>query len=133
MRTIRSSGSGARELDGFCGHRSPCQGDPLLDFELVLTGIQADDDNLEWSGIMVAEKLGTETCDRCSGGRTGWRRGESQGGTGGRGMDEVRTCVAWPFDRSDRHYGPRYMSIMGIRKARKKELNVTDVEELGPS
>ncbi|HBF43489.1 MAG TPA: electron transfer flavoprotein subunit beta [Desulfobacteraceae bacterium] len=121
---------GDRVLDGFV--ISGILGEVIkdLEFDLVLTGVQADDDNLGMVGIMLAEELGLPHAAVVTGvepeGNEANIRVELEGG-----MDEV-SKIKLPALLSIQTgiNEPRYVSIMGIRKARKKELKVVSVEDL---
>ena len=104
---------------------SPC--------DLVLTGVQADDTNEGAVGVMLAENLGLPHAAVVRGleieGKEASVRVELEGGT-----DEVSKvklpallCIQSGINE------PRYVSIMGIRKAAKKELNVMKIGDLGLS
>ena len=99
--------------------------------DLVLTGVQADDLNEGSVGTMVAEMLGLAHAAVVRGvepeGDGATVRVELEGG-----LDEVSKiklpallCIQTGINE------PRYVSIMGIRKAAKKELNVVKLEDLG--
>ena len=101
--------------------------------ELVLTGVQADDTNEGAVGVMLAENLALPHAAVVRGleiqGNEATVRVELEGGT-----DEVSKvklpallCIQSGINE------PRYVSIMGIRKAAKKELNVMKVSDLGLS
>ena len=123
-RSIRID-PGDRELDGFMVANILARVIKDEKFDMVFTGVQADDDNLGMVGIMVAEKLGIGHASVVvgvdpDGGQTGVRV-ELEGG-----MDEVsRLQLPAVLTIQTGINEPRYVSIMGIRKARKKELNVT--------
>jgi len=124
---------GDRELDGFVVSGILARVINDLDFDLVLTGVQADDDNLGMVGIMLAEKLGIGHASVVVGvepdGDSARVKVELEGG-----MDEVSNLRLPALLTVQTGINePRYVSIMGIRKARKKELNVVGVEELGLS
>jgi electron transfer flavoprotein beta subunit len=101
--------------------------------DLVLTGVQADDLNEGSVGTMVAEFLNlahaavvTNVTPEGDGATV---RVELEGG-----VEEVSRiklpallCIQTGINE------PRYVSIMGIRKAAKKELNVVNIEDLGLS
>lgn len=99
--------------------------------DLVFTGVQTDDLNEGAVGIMLAERLGlghaaVVTRVEPQDGEVAIRV-ELEGGT-----DEV-SKVKLPALLSIQTgiNVPRYVSIMGIRKAAKKELNVVPLQELG--
>ena len=101
--------------------------------DLVLTGVQADDLNEGSVGTLLAEMLGLAHAAVVTGvepeGDGATVRVELEGG-----IEEVSKikfpallCIQTGINE------PRYVSIMGIRKAAKKELNVAKVEDLGLS
>jgi electron transfer flavoprotein beta subunit len=101
--------------------------------DLVLTGVQADDLNEGAVGVMVAENLGLPHAAVVRGlelqENEATLRVELEGGT-----DEV-SKVKLPALLSIQSgiNEPRYVSIMGIRKAAKKELNAMKASDLGLS
>ena len=101
--------------------------------DLVLTGVQAEDDNHGAVGVMVAERMNLAHASVVNGLELEEGRAvihvELEGG-----MDEVST-IALPALLSIQTgiNEPRYVSIMGIRKARKKELQVIPAADLGLS
>jgi electron transfer flavoprotein beta subunit len=124
---------GDHYLDSFVISRVLAQVIKGLEHDLVLTGVQADDDNHGMVGIMLAEHLGLAHAAVVNGvepeGEELTIRVELEGG-----IDEV-SKIRLPALLSIQTgiNEPRYVSIMGIRKAAKKELNVVRVEELGLS
>ncbi len=102
-----------------------------LEYDLVLTGVQSDDVNDGMVGILLAEQLDAPHAAVVTG--IDPQEGEAtvkvelEGG-----MDEV-SKVSLPAVLSIQTgiNEPRYVSIMGIRKAAKKELNVTALADLG--
>ncbi len=102
-----------------------------LEFDLVFTGVQADDDNSGSVGIMLAEHLGLAHSAVVIGvepeGAEATIKMELEGG-----LDEVsRIKLPALLSIQTGINEPRYVSIMGIRKAAKKELKVIKIEELG--
>ncbi|MBN2125127.1 MAG: electron transfer flavoprotein subunit beta/FixA family protein [Deltaproteobacteria bacterium] len=100
-------------------------------YDLVLTGVQADDLNEGAVGILAAEYLGISRAAVVTGiepeGEGARVRVELEGGT-----DEM--CrIPFPALLSVQTgiNEPRYVSIMGIRKAAKKELRVVNAGDLG--
>ncbi|MBW1797653.1 MAG: electron transfer flavoprotein subunit beta/FixA family protein [Deltaproteobacteria bacterium] len=122
---------GDLELDGFVVSRLLWQVIKDLEHDLVLTGVQSDDDNCGMVGIMLAEHLGLSHAAVVTGvepeGDEATINVELEGG-----MDEV-SKIRLPALLSIQTgiNEPRYVSIMGIRKAGKKELKVLKVEDLG--
>ena len=121
---------GSIELDAFVISRILAEVIKGLDFELILTGVQADDDNEGVVGIMLAEHLGVAHSAVVVGvdpeGDEATVRVELEGG-----IDEV-SKIRLPAVLSIQTgiNEPRYVSIMGIRKAAKKELNVVTPDDL---
>ena len=124
---------GERDLDGVVISRILAEIIKGLEYDLVLTGVQADDDNCGMVGIMLAEQLGLAHAAVVTGmepeGNEARIRVELEGG-----LDEV-SKISLPalLTIQTGINEPRYVSIMGIRKAGKKELNVIKVEELNLS
>jgi electron transfer flavoprotein beta subunit len=101
--------------------------------DLVLTGVQADDTNGGAVGAMLAENLGLPHAAVVRGletqGNEATVRVELEGGT-----DEVsKVKLPGLLSIQSGINEPRYVSIMGIRKAAKKELKVMQATELGLS
>lgn len=124
---------GDRQLDGFTISKILAKTIRDQEYDLILTGVQADDDNSAMVGIMLAEELGLSHAAVVTGiepeGNDATIRVELEGG-----MDEVsRIKLPSLLTVQTGINEPRYVSIMGIRKARKKELAVIHVEDLGLS
>jgi len=122
-----------RELDGFVISKLLAKAVKDLEYDLVLTGVQADDDNNAMVGIMLAEELGLSHAAVVTGvepeGDVATIRVELEGG-----MDEIsRIKLPSLLTIQTGINEPRYVSIMGIRKARNKELAVMDIQDLGLS
>ncbi len=121
---------GALELDSFTISKILAAVIKGLDHDLVLTGVQAEDNNEGAVGIMLAEHLGLAHSAVVVGiepeGNEATIRAELEGG-----IDEV-SKIGLPAVLSIQTgiNEPRYVSIMGIRKAAKKELNVIELGEL---
>ncbi|MDB9822814.1 electron transfer flavoprotein subunit beta/FixA family protein [Deltaproteobacteria bacterium] len=104
-----------------------------LEYDLILAGVQADDVNNGMVGIMLAEHLGVEHSAVVAGitaeGDGAIIRTELEDG-----IDEIAK-ISFPalLTIQTGINEPRYVSIMGIRKASKKELNVIKLEELNLS
>ena len=121
---------GELELDGFVISKLLAGVIKDLDHDLILTGVQADDDNCGMVGIMLAEHLGLSHAAVVTGvepeGDEATINVELEGG-----MDEVsRIRLPALLSIQTGINEPRYVSIMGIRKAGKKELKVLRVEDL---
>ena len=104
-----------------------------LDYDLVFTGVQADDENSGIVGIMLAEHLGIAHSAVVIGvepeGEVAKIRMELEGG-----IDEVAKLQLPALLTIQTGINePRYVSIMGIRKAAKKELDVKKLEDLNLS
>jgi electron transfer flavoprotein beta subunit len=124
---------GERELDGFVIAKILAKVIKDLEYDLVLTGVQADDDNSGMVGVMLAEELGLSHAAVVTGvqpeGDDATIRVELEGG-----MDEIAKIKLPSLLTVQTGINePRYVSIMGIRKARNKELVVIELEELGLS
>ena len=121
---------GKIELDGFVISSILSRVIKAMEYDLILTGVQADDDNCGMVGIMLAEQLGLAHASVVTGvepeGNEANIRIELEGG-----LDEVSN-ISLPalLTIQTGINEPRYVSIMGIRKARKKELNVIKIEDL---
>jgi electron transfer flavoprotein beta subunit len=121
---------GELELDGFVISRILSEVIKGMEYDLILTGVQADDDNCGMVGIMLAEQRGLTHASVVTNvepqGDEANIRVELEGG-----LDEVsRINLPALLTIQTGINEPRYVSIMGIRKARKKELNVVKVEDL---
>jgi len=104
-----------------------------LKCDLVLTGVQSDDVNNGAVGIMLAERLGLAHAAVVTGvepeGDEATVRVELEGGTDEVSKIKLPALLSIQTGINE----PRYVSIMGIRKAAKKELRVVKVDELGLS
>jgi electron transfer flavoprotein beta subunit len=131
-RAIRIDPGGAT-LDAFVISKILSSVIKDMEYDLILTGVQADDDNSGMVGIMLAEQLeiahsavvtGIEPQDG-----NAKIKMELEGG-----IDEVAT-ISLPalLTIQTGINEPRYVSIMGIRKAAKKELIVKSTDELSLS
>lgn len=128
---IRLTDQSFEGSDGFTIARILCQAIKALPFDLVLTGAQADDDGYGQVGPVLAELLGTPHAAlvnriKILNGRARVHR-ELEAG-----LEEVLD-VQLPavFTIQTGINEPRYVSIMGIRKASGREIRVLDLEELG--
>jgi len=101
-----------------------------IPFDLIMTGVQADDLNNGAVGVMLAEQLGVARAAVVTGiapeEGAATIRVELEGG-----LDEV-SKITFPalFSIQTGINEPRYVSIMGIRKAAKKELQVLQLADL---
>lgn len=103
------------------------------DYDLVFTGVQADDNNEGMVGIMLAEQLGLAHSAVVTGiepdGSEATIRIELDGGVDE--ISKIRLPALLTIQTGINE--PRYVSIMGIRKAAKKELNVIHLDDLNLS
>jgi electron transfer flavoprotein beta subunit len=102
-------------------------------FDLIFTGVLANDDYHSMVGMMMAEELGINHANMVIGidvedGRLR-TTSELEGGLGEVSIVELPALLAIQTGINE----PRYVSILGIRKAAKKELKVIDLSELGIS
>jgi electron transfer flavoprotein beta subunit len=101
--------------------------------DLVLTGVQADDLNEGSVGTMLAELLDLARATVVTGiapeGNGATVRVELEGGV--EEVSKIKLPALLSIQTGINE--PRYVSIMGIRKAAKKELNVVKIEGLGLS
>ena len=122
---------GDRDVDSFVISRILAAVIKGLEYDLVLTGVQADDDNNSMVGIMLAEHLGLAHAAVVNSlepeGDTATIRTELEGGI--TEVSKIRLPALLSIQTGINE--PRYVSIMGLRKARQKELNVLSVDELG--
>ncbi|MFB0521295.1 MAG: electron transfer flavoprotein subunit beta, partial [Desulfatiglandales bacterium] len=104
-----------------------------LPFDLLFTGVLADDDYCGMVGMMMAEELGINhanmvTAIEIENGKAR-TTSELEGGLGEVSLIALPALLAIQTGINE----PRYVSILGIRKAAKKELKVMDLSELGIS
>ena len=117
-------------LDGYVVSRVLAEVIRGLDHDLVLTGVQADDDNMGMVGNMLAEHLGVSHGSVVTGVEVEEGRLKIHVELEG-GIDEVsRISLPALLAIQTGINEPRYVSIMGIRKAAKKELKVMGVQDL---
>ena len=104
-----------------------------IPYDVILTGVQADDDGYAQVGATLAELLGIPHATLVSAMAIEEKgvkvHRELEGG-----MEEVLEC-ALPalFTIQSGINEPRYVSIMGIRKVAKKEIKVLDLTTVGLS
>jgi len=133
-RAIRISGTENLEMDGFVLANMLSAVVKDMEFDLILTGVQAEDDNMGMVGVMMAQRLGLGCSVLVTDLETGENghvtiKGELEGG-----IDQVLDIQLPALLTIQTGINePRYVSIMGIRKARKKELRVMDYRELSLS
>jgi electron transfer flavoprotein beta subunit len=118
-------------LDSFVISRILAKAIGNMVYDLILTGVQADDDNNGMVGTLLAEHLGIAHSAVVIGIETGnggaTIKVELEGGINE--VVKIRLPALLTIQTGINE--PRYVSIMGIRKASKKELIVKKVEELG--
>jgi len=102
-----------------------------MEYDLILSGVQSDDRNDGMVGVMLAEHLGLTHAAVVTGiepqGDKATVRVELDGG-----MEAVsRIGLPALLTVQTGINEPRYVSIMGIRKAARKELKVIGLDNLG--
>jgi electron transfer flavoprotein beta subunit len=130
-RAIRIGAGDIRGFDSYGIARILARAIKDLPFDLIFAGVLADDDYNGMVGMMIAENLGINHANMVTGieiedgkART---TSELEGGLGEVSMLELPALLAIQTGINE----PRYVSILGIRKAAKKELKVTELSELG--
>lgn len=122
---------GKRRLDGLGVARVLARVIGPLKYDLILTGVQAEDDNQGTVGIMAAELLGVNHAAVVTGLEPGEGnlliRCELEGGVDERSRINLPALLTVQTGLNE----PRYVSIMGIKKAAKKPLEVVDLADLG--
>lgn len=120
---------GDMELDALVVSRILAKVIKDVSFDLILTGVQASDDGYGMVGVMLAEQLGLAHAAVVTGldfHGEGVVRGELEGG-----IEEVsRIGMPALFTIQTGINEPRYVSIMGIKKAAKKSLDVIKLADL---
>ncbi len=122
---------GDLDLDGYLNARILAKTIGDLEYDLIFARVQSEDHNTGMVGIMLAEQLGLVHAAVTNGiepeDGTVKVRVELEGG-----IDEVsRVQLPALLTIQTGINEPRYVSIMGIRKAKKKELKVMSLEDLG--
>lgn len=122
---------GGRVLDGFVTSRILAEVIKGMEYDLILSGVQSDDRNDGMVGVMLAERLGLTHAAVVTGiepqGDNATVRVELEGG-----MEAVyRLGLPALLTVQTGINEPRYVSIMGIRKAARKELKVIGLDNLG--
>ena len=103
------------------------------DFGLVLTGVQASDDNYGMVGGLLAEYIGLTQASMVTAIEVEDGKAKISCELEG-GLTEVsKIDLPALFTIQTGINQPRYVSIMGIKKARKKELKVIGLSDLGLS
>lgn len=124
---------GKHELDGYLISKILFETIKTMEHDLVFTGVQADDDNCGMVGIMLAEQLGlphAAVTNRIETGE-GYMTVSVELEGGINEVSRVKLPALLTIQTGINE--PRYVSIMGIRKAAKKELKVIPIDELGLS
>jgi len=104
-----------------------------LTFDLILTGVQANDDGHTAVGVMLAELLGVphatmvKKIEMIPGEGIARVSRELEGGL--EEIVEVKLPVVLTIQTGINE--PRYVSIMGIRRARDKPIDILSLKELG--
>ncbi len=124
---------GDRPMDSFVKARILAKVIGGMEYDLILTGVQSDDHNHGMVGVLLAEELGLAHATVVTGlepadGKAKIRI-ELEGGMEEVSEVDLPAVVSIQTGINE----PRYVSIMGIRKAAKKELNVTELFSLGLS
>jgi len=102
-----------------------------LPYDLVFTGVLADDDNGGVVGMMMAEELKLNhacmvTAIEIEDGKAR-TTSELEGGLGEVSLIDLPALITIQTGINE----PRYVSILGIRKAAKKELKIINLADLG--
>ncbi|UCH01071.1 MAG: electron transfer flavoprotein subunit beta/FixA family protein [Deltaproteobacteria bacterium] len=130
-RAIRIEAGDMSRFDSLGVSRILCRVVKDLPFDLVFTGVLADDDYYGMVGMMMAEELGINHANMVTAieiedgkART---TSELEGGLSEVSLIELPALLTIQTGINE----PRYVSILGIRKAAKKELKVMDLADLG--
>jgi electron transfer flavoprotein beta subunit len=124
---------GALQADAFMTAAILATALKTMPHDLVLTGVQTDDLNHGMVGTLIAERLGLAHAAVVNSLKPADNKAritiELEGGQDEVAMIHLPALLTIQTGINE----PRYVSIMGIRKAAKKELKVIKVEELGVS
>ncbi|MFP4036659.1 MAG: electron transfer flavoprotein subunit beta/FixA family protein [Desulfobacteraceae bacterium] len=124
---------GESPMDSFVKSRVLARVLKDIDYDLVLTGVQSDDHNHGMVGVLLAEELGLAHATVVTGLEPAENKAkiriELEGGLEEVSEVDLPAVVSIQTGINE----PRYVSIMGIRKAAKKELSVIEISDLGLS
>jgi len=129
---IRINGEAVEGADAYVIAKVLKEAIRQLSYDLILTGVQASDDSYSLVGQLVAEMLGipyVTLVKRLEVLERGWVKVHRELEGGLEEVVEVRTPTLLTIQTGINE--PRYVSIMGIRRASKKPLRVVKAEELG--
>jgi electron transfer flavoprotein beta subunit len=122
---------GEQPLDGQATARALARVIAGLPFDLILCGVQAEDDNQGMVGIMLAEHLSLAHASVVTGIEPREEglvvQCELEGGVDERSQIALPALLTVQTGINE----PRYVSIMGIKKAAKKPLEVILITDLG--
>jgi len=130
-RAIRLTDKAFEGSDGFATAKILHKAVQNLPFDLVLTGAQAGDDGFAQVGVVLAELLGIPHATMVK--KVSVTEGlvkvsrELEGGL--EQVMEIKLPAVLTIQTGINE--PRYVSIMGVRKAREKELKVLSLTDIG--
>ncbi|SPD72798.1 putative electron transfer flavoprotein subunit beta [uncultured Desulfobacterium sp.] len=128
-RSIRID-PGDRVMDSYVVSRVLAEVIKGIEYDLVLTGVQADDDNCGLVGIMLAEHLGLAHAAVVTGftadGNQATIKIELEGGINEVSKIRLPSLLSIQTGINE----PRYVSVIGIKKAKKKDLEVIELGDL---
>ncbi len=127
---IRLTDEAFRDSDGYATAKILHSAIRDIPYDLILTGTQAGDDGYAQVGATLAELLGVPhvTMVKSVEVRNGSLRVNRELEGGLEGVMEVKLPALLTIQTGINE--PRYVSIMGIRKARKKEIKVFNLDDL---
>lgn len=118
-------------LDSLCISQILCRVAKDIPFDLIFTGVLAEDDYSGTTGMMMAEELGINHANMAIGIEIEDQRArvtsELEEGLSEICLVDLPALLAIQSGINE----PRYVSIMGIRKASKKELKTLSLSDLG--
>ncbi|MBW2079136.1 MAG: electron transfer flavoprotein subunit beta/FixA family protein [Deltaproteobacteria bacterium] len=130
-RAVRVEAGDMSRFDSYGITKILCRVVKEQPYDLIFTGVLANDDYHGMVGMMMAEELGINHANMVIGIEVedGKLRttSELEGGLGEVSIVQLPALLAIQTGINE----PRYVSILGIRKAAKKELKVIDLSELG--